>query len=176
MDYSLLVGMYEPDVTSAELSQDLALAEEEEMGGDGDAEAELGDEGDASGGGGDEDLAAGEEDNVLGPRRRRGARRKRCRQPMIRARIVDYIGAFTLAKQLESSSKKALKSGPEAKSNVTILPPSEYAERFGAAMVSAFTGCPDRTGVSELASSSSFLGASGVHSGGGGPAHLPAVL
>lgn len=62
--------------------------------------------------------------------------------PTLRVRIVDYIGAFTLAKQLESSSKKALKSGPEAKSNVTILPPAEYAERFARAMETYFTGVP----------------------------------
>jgi hypothetical protein len=49
-----------------------------------------------------------------------------------RVRIVDYIGAFTLAKQLESSSKN----------NVTILPPAEYAQRFQTAMESYFIACP----------------------------------
>ncbi|KDN38395.1 hypothetical protein K437DRAFT_240138 [Tilletiaria anomala UBC 951] len=58
-----------------------------------------------------------------------------------RVRIVDYIGAFTLAKQLESSSKKALKT-QDGKSNVTILPPAEYAERFSNAMRTYFIGCP----------------------------------
>ncbi|CAD6980451.1 unnamed protein product [Tilletia controversa] len=169
MDYSLLVGMYEPDVTSAELSRDLAETEfsHDHLGGDEELEEE------------DE---IGEEDNELGPRRRSVGKQKkkvketrRCRQPMIRARIVDYIGAFTLAKQLESSSKKALKSGPEAKSNVTILPPSEYAERFGAAMLSAFTGCPDRTSLADLAASSlsSIPSLSGNSSAA---VHLPAVL
>lgn len=61
--------------------------------------------------------------------------------PSIRVRIVDYISAFTLAKQLESSSKKALKS-TEAKCSVTVLPPREYAARFEAAMLSYFIGVP----------------------------------
>lgn len=63
--------------------------------------------------------------------------------PSIRVRIVDYISAFTLAKQLESSSKKALKS-QEARGNVTVLPPSEYAARFEAAMLGYFIGVPGR--------------------------------
>lgn len=58
-----------------------------------------------------------------------------------RVRIVDYIGAFTLAKQLESSSKKALKTS-DGKNNVTILPPAEYAQRFQTAMESYFIACP----------------------------------
>ncbi|KAE8224564.1 hypothetical protein CF319_g2563 [Tilletia indica] len=169
MDYSLLVGMYEPDVTSAELGRDLAEAEVR-----GDDEEEDGEMDEV-----DEEDEVGEEDNELGPKRRStGKRRKtkgtrRCRQPMIRARIVDYIGAFTLAKQLESSSKKALKSGPEAKSNVTILPPSEYAERFGAAMLTAFTGCPDRTSPADLAASASSSSPLGTSSAS---VHLPSVF
>lgn len=63
--------------------------------------------------------------------------------PTIRVRIVDYISAFTLAKQLESSSKKALKSSAEARGNVTVLPPAEYAARFESAMLSYFTGVPE---------------------------------
>lgn len=63
-------------------------------------------------------------------------------KPTFRCRIVDFLGAFTLAKQLESSSKKALKAGVEAKGNVTILPPSEYASRFQTAMDSYFIGMP----------------------------------
>ncbi|SPO31389.1 related to phosphatidylinositol 3-phosphate 5-kinase [Ustilago trichophora] len=62
-------------------------------------------------------------------------------RPSFRCRIVDFLGAFTLAKQLESSSKKALK-GQDAKGNVTILPPSEYASRFLGAMDSYFIGTP----------------------------------
>ncbi|SOV05839.1 related to phosphatidylinositol 3-phosphate 5-kinase [Ustilago sp. UG-2017a] len=62
-------------------------------------------------------------------------------RPLFRCRIVDFLGAFTLAKQLESSSKKALK-GQDAKGNVTILPPSEYASRFLSAMDSYFIGTP----------------------------------
>lgn len=62
-------------------------------------------------------------------------------RPSFRCRIVDFLGAFTLAKQLESSSKKALK-GQDAKGNVTILPPSEYASRFLSAMDSYFIGTP----------------------------------
>jgi len=60
-------------------------------------------------------------------------------EPAMRIAIVDYIGAFTLAKQLESSSKKAFK-GPD----VTILPPVEYAERFSNAMEAYFIGCPGK--------------------------------
>lgn len=71
-----------------------------------------------------------------------GARQSTTR-PSIRVRIVDYISSFTLAKQLESSSKKALKSS-EARGNVTVLPPSEYAARFESAMISYFTGVPGR--------------------------------
>ncbi|PWZ01256.1 hypothetical protein BCV70DRAFT_91601 [Testicularia cyperi] len=63
-------------------------------------------------------------------------------RPSFRCRIVDFLGAFTLAKQLESSSKKALKTGQEAKGNVTILPPSEYASRFLTAMDTYFIGTP----------------------------------
>ncbi|SNX88009.1 related to phosphatidylinositol 3-phosphate 5-kinase [Melanopsichium pennsylvanicum] len=62
-------------------------------------------------------------------------------RPWFRCRIVDFLGAFTLAKQLESSSKKVLK-GQDAKGNVTILPPSEYASRFRSAMDSYFIGTP----------------------------------
>lgn len=65
------------------------------------------------------------------------------KRPFIRVRIVDYISAFTLAKQLESSSKKALKASAEARGNVTVLPPAEYAARFESAMLSYFTGVPD---------------------------------
>ncbi|KAK0519038.1 hypothetical protein OC842_007584, partial [Tilletia horrida] len=205
MDYSLLVGMYEPDVSSAELSRDMALAEAGRAAGseEGDVEDDEGEEREEEeeeeegGEEGQSEFGEGEEDNELGPKvrvnggagRRRSrqtagtaAKQGRCRQPMIRARIVDYIGAFTLAKQLESSSKKALKSGPEAKSNVTILPPSEYAERFGAAMLAAFTGCPDRTGPADLAAAATMASAatSSVRGGGGGAAaaaaHLPSVL
>ncbi|CAO1638941.1 unnamed protein product [Sympodiomycopsis kandeliae] len=63
--------------------------------------------------------------------------------PSIRVRIVDYIGAYTLAKQLESSSKKVLKSS-EAKGNVTVLPPLQYAARFESAMLGYFIGVPQR--------------------------------
>lgn len=66
-------------------------------------------------------------------------------RPILRVRLVDYIGAFTLAKQLESSSKKALKSS-EAKGMVTILPPHEYAKRFYGAMVGYLIGVPGREG------------------------------
>ncbi|EPQ25790.1 uncharacterized protein PFL1_06657 [Pseudozyma flocculosa PF-1] len=43
---------------------------------------------------------------------------------------------------LESSSKKALKSGLEAKGNVTILPPAEYAARFVSALQGYVVGVP----------------------------------
>ncbi|PWN52359.1 hypothetical protein IE53DRAFT_287745 [Violaceomyces palustris] len=65
------------------------------------------------------------------------------RRPSFRCRIVDFLGAFTFAKLLESSSKKALKSGSEAKGNVTVLPPAEYASRFSSAIQSYFVPCPD---------------------------------
>lgn len=72
-----------------------------------------------------------------------GAQCEGTTSPTIRVRIVDYISAFTLAKQLESSSKKALKSS-EARGNVTVLPPSEYAARFDSAVSSYFIGVPER--------------------------------
>lgn len=67
-------------------------------------------------------------------------------RPILRIRLVDYIGAFTLAKQLESSSKKALKSSSEAKGMVTVLPPHEYAKRFFGAIRGYFVGVPRREG------------------------------
>lgn len=57
--------------------------------------------------------------------------------PFFRVRIVDFLGAWTLVKQLESSSKKALKSQAP-----TVIPPHDYATRFSEAVESYFIGCP----------------------------------
>lgn len=59
-------------------------------------------------------------------------------RPAFRVRLVDYLGEFTLVKQLESSSKKAIKSQAP-----TIIPPREYALRFGSAVETYFIPCPD---------------------------------
>jgi hypothetical protein len=55
-------------------------------------------------------------------------------RPTFRVRIVDFLGAWTLVKQLESSGKKAIKS-----QTPTIIPPNEYAIRFGKAVTGYFT-------------------------------------
>jgi hypothetical protein len=54
-----------------------------------------------------------------------------------RVRIVDFLGAWTLVKQLESSGKKAIKS-----QTPTVIPPHEYADRFRRAMMSYFIASP----------------------------------
>ncbi|UZJ55341.1 hypothetical protein CBS101457_004661 [Exobasidium rhododendri] len=54
-----------------------------------------------------------------------------------RVRIVDFLGAWTLVKQIESSGKKAIKS-----QTPTIIPPNDYALRFGQAVETYFIPCP----------------------------------
>lgn len=53
--------------------------------------------------------------------------------------IVDYIGQFTLFKNVESQSK-SIRSGPGIS---TVLPPAAYAARFCAAMNSNFLAVPN---------------------------------
>ncbi|MCO5566013.1 hypothetical protein L7F22_019688 [Adiantum nelumboides] len=60
--------------------------------------------------------------------------------PFFRVRIVDFLGAWTLVKQLESSGKKAIKS-----QTPTVIPPQDYAIRFSQAIEGYFIGCPDVT-------------------------------
>lgn len=55
-----------------------------------------------------------------------------------RVRLVDFLGAWTLVKQLESSGKKAIKS-----QTPTIIPPHDYAARFNNAIENYFIGCPE---------------------------------
>lgn len=60
------------------------------------------------------------------------------KHPFFRVRIVDFLGAWTLVKQLESSGKKAIKS-----QTPTVIPPQDYASRFSQAIEGYFIGCPD---------------------------------
>ncbi|PWN34074.1 uncharacterized protein FA14DRAFT_161618 [Meira miltonrushii] len=62
------------------------------------------------------------------------------KHPFFRVRIVDFLGAWTLVKQLESSGKKAIKS-----QTPTVIPPQDYASRFSQAIEGYFIGCPDTT-------------------------------
>lgn len=65
--------------------------------------------------------------------------------------LVDFIGSYTLAKTLEYKAKQGLvlnsissaASGGKKK-EVTVIPPSEYQERFVSAMESYFVACPDK--------------------------------
>lgn len=66
----------------------------------------------------------------------------------IRVRLVDYLGAYTWGKQLESTSKRVLKS-PDGKHSVTILPPAEYAERLQTAVREYFVSCPTGAGIGD---------------------------
>ncbi|PWN92723.1 hypothetical protein FA10DRAFT_263481 [Acaromyces ingoldii] len=67
-------------------------------------------------------------------------KRKRDDGNTFRCRLVDFLGAWTLVKQLESSSKKALKQQAP-----TVIPPADYAGRFGEALDSYFVACPGAT-------------------------------
>lgn len=62
--------------------------------------------------------------------------------PFFRVRIVDFLGAWTLVKQLESSGKKAIKS-----QTPTVIPPQDYASRFSQSIEGYFIGCPDTTNI-----------------------------
>ncbi|CAK5273015.1 unnamed protein product [Mycena citricolor] len=54
--------------------------------------------------------------------------------------LVDTIGSYTFAKTLEYKAKQGLNSGKE----VTVIPPTEYQERFVSALDGYFLACPDR--------------------------------
>lgn len=56
---------------------------------------------------------------------------------IFRVRVVDFLGAFTLAKYIESSGKKAIQSQAP-----TIIPPHDYAARFANAVETYFIPCP----------------------------------
>ncbi|KAF8584543.1 hypothetical protein K439DRAFT_1633470 [Ramaria rubella] len=72
--------------------------------------------------------------------------------------LVDTIGSYTFAKTLEYKAKQNLHSGKE----VTVIPPTEYHQRFVSSMETYFLTCPDkwtkpphfvdRTKATELAS------------------------
>ena len=51
-----------------------------------------------------------------------------------------YIGSYTFAKTLEYKAKHGLQAGKE----VTVLPPSEYQERFVNTLADYFVPCPGR--------------------------------
>ncbi|KAF9181930.1 hypothetical protein BGZ51_005101 [Haplosporangium sp. Z 767] len=55
--------------------------------------------------------------------------------------IVDFIGAYTWSKRIESRGKTTLRG---AKDNVTVLPPQQYMSRFRMAMERYFLAVPDK--------------------------------
>ncbi|KAG0266133.1 hypothetical protein BG011_003120 [Mortierella polycephala] len=55
--------------------------------------------------------------------------------------IVDFIGAYTWSKRIESKGKTTLRG---AKDNVTVLPPQQYKSRFRMAMERYFLAVPDK--------------------------------
>ncbi|KAF9573280.1 hypothetical protein EC968_008819 [Mortierella alpina] len=55
--------------------------------------------------------------------------------------IVDFIGAYTWSKRIESRGKTTLRG---AKDNVTVLPPQQYKARFREAMERYFLAVPDK--------------------------------
>ncbi|KAF8968465.1 hypothetical protein BDZ97DRAFT_1902851 [Flammula alnicola] len=54
--------------------------------------------------------------------------------------LVDTIGSYTFAKTIEYKAKQGLQSGKE----VTVMPPTEYQERFVSALEGYFVACPDK--------------------------------
>ncbi|KDR71610.1 hypothetical protein GALMADRAFT_253980 [Galerina marginata CBS 339.88] len=54
--------------------------------------------------------------------------------------LVDTIGSYTFAKTLEYKAKQGLQSGKE----VTVVPPTEYQDRFINALEGYFVACPDK--------------------------------
>ncbi|KAH9475049.1 1-phosphatidylinositol 3-phosphate 5-kinase FAB1 [Psilocybe cubensis] len=54
--------------------------------------------------------------------------------------LVDTIGSYTFAKTLEYKAKQGLQSGKE----VTVMPPTEYQDRFVNALEGYFVACPDK--------------------------------
>ncbi|KAG0054758.1 hypothetical protein BGZ83_010541 [Gryganskiella cystojenkinii] len=55
--------------------------------------------------------------------------------------IVDFIGAYTWYKRIESKGKTTLRG---AKDNVTVLPPQQYKTRFREAIEGYFLAVPDK--------------------------------
>lgn len=53
--------------------------------------------------------------------------------------IIDFIGAYTWYKRIESKGKTTLRG---AKDNVTVLPPQQYKTRFREAMERYFLAVP----------------------------------
>lgn len=110
MDYSLLVGVTEPQL-------------EVDQPSDGEGE--------------DKESSSGKPNRGT---RATPMKRERDDGNTFRCRLVDFLGAWTLVKQLESSSKKALKQHAP-----TVIPPADYAIRFGEALDSYFVACPGAT-------------------------------
>lgn len=54
--------------------------------------------------------------------------------------LVDTIGSYTFAKTLEYKAKQGLQSGKD----VTVMPPTEYQDRFVNALESYFVACPGK--------------------------------
>ncbi|KAG5643167.1 hypothetical protein DXG03_001497 [Asterophora parasitica] len=54
--------------------------------------------------------------------------------------LVDTIGSYTFAKTLEYKAKHGLNSGKD----ITVIPPTEYQERFVSALEGYFVACPDK--------------------------------
>ncbi|KAG0071619.1 hypothetical protein BGZ89_010021 [Linnemannia elongata] len=66
--------------------------------------------------------------------------------------IVDFIGAYTWYKRIESKGKTTLRG---AKDNVTVLPPQQYKTRFREAMERYFLAVPDKWSKAALEQESS---------------------
>ncbi|KAK7007378.1 hypothetical protein R3P38DRAFT_3325358 [Favolaschia claudopus] len=56
--------------------------------------------------------------------------------------LVDTIGSYTFAKTLEYKAKQGLNSGNGKE--VTVIPPTEYQDRFVSALEGYFLACPDK--------------------------------
>lgn len=61
--------------------------------------------------------------------------------------IVDFIGAYTWAKRIESKGKTTLRG---AKDNVTVLPPQQYKARFREAMEKYFLAIPGKNRITHV--------------------------
>ncbi|KAF9159386.1 hypothetical protein DFQ26_006596 [Actinomortierella ambigua] len=84
--------------------------------------------------------------------------------------IVDFIGAYTWYKRIESKGKTTLRG---AKDSVTVLPPHQYRTRFRQAMEQYFLAVPDKwsknttTTAEDLPTPMTENGISGGSGGGG---------
>jgi hypothetical protein len=56
--------------------------------------------------------------------------------------MIDFIGAYTWYKRIESKGKTTLRG---AKDNVTVLPPQQYKTRFREAMERYFLAVPGKS-------------------------------